>query len=341
MDKQLKVGILFDFKGGPYGGGNQFLKALADGLDAARAYASSPQIADVVIANANPGNIKNILSYVMTRKNTCKKQGLVLRVDGPISLIRENAKWSDWIIGASINNFADGIIFQSKWSREKNKELISIKPNFETVIYNAPNQKVFRAKNRGNHLRDEVIKLIAVSWSANEKKGFSTYRYLDDHLDTARYQMTFIGNSPITFKNIRQLPPMSSDRLSQELQEHDIYVTASENDPCSNALIEALAMGLPAVARNSGGHPELVRKGGALFDDNKDVLPTIDLVSNNLGDYRCGIPVFSLSATTDQYLTFCEKIFSYVNKGSNKPKNGRCLAKKKAVALGYCNRLIH
>ena len=40
-----------------------------------------------------------------------------------------------------------------------------------------------------------------------------------------------------------------------------IFIAASENDPCSNALVEALACGLPAVYRDSGGHGELA--GGA------------------------------------------------------------------------------
>ena len=48
----------------------------------------------------------------------------------------------------------------------------------------------------------------------------------------------------------------------------DAFLLPSTNEPCSVALIEALASGLPVIASRSGGNPDLVREGvtGLLFE---------------------------------------------------------------------------
>ena len=138
---------------------------------------------------------------------------------------------------------ADGIIFQSNWCKEQNKKLFGISSKYETVIYNAPDNEIFNREGKKEFNPDRKIKLIATSWSSNWRKGFGIYKFLDENLDFSKYEMTFVGNSPIEFKNIRWLKPVPSEKLARILKEHDIYITASQNDPCSNALIEALSCG--------------------------------------------------------------------------------------------------
>ena len=116
-------------------------------------------------------------------------------------------------------------------------------------------------------------------------KGFNVYKFLDDTLDFGRYEMTFVGRSPIKFNRIQHVPPQPSEELAEVLRQHDIFVTASRNDPCSNALIEALHCGLPAVVRNDGGHPEIVGEAGELFEDERDVLDAIGKVAQNYEYY--------------------------------------------------------
>ena len=52
------------------------------------------------------------------------------------------------------------------------------------------------------------------------------------------------------------------------LRDADLFVLPSTNEPCSVALIEALAAGVPALVSASGGNVDLVRDGetGRLFD---------------------------------------------------------------------------
>ena len=56
----------------------------------------------------------------------------------------------------------------------------------------------------------------------------------------------------------------------ERLREADWFVMPSLNEPCSAALIEAMALGLPALVSASGGNPTIVSAGrtGLLFEPN-------------------------------------------------------------------------
>ncbi len=82
----------------------------------------------------------------------------------------------------------------------------------------------------------------------------------------------------------------------------DCYVAASIDDPCSNALLEALACGLPALFRRSGGHPELVGEGGVGFDGPDDAAAALDRLAAELDDRRSAIVVPALGEVADAYL---------------------------------------
>ncbi len=58
----------------------------------------------------------------------------------------------------------------------------------------------------------------------------------------------------------------SSVDVAAELRQSDLFVLPSVNEPCSVALMEALALGLPAIVSDSGGGPDIVKPGcGLLF----------------------------------------------------------------------------
>ena len=63
--------------------------------------------------------------------------------------------------------------------------------------------------------------------------------------------------------------PVETKELSSMMQNYDGYITASQNDPCSNSLCEAAQFGLKILALNDGGHPEVCEKyecANILFD---------------------------------------------------------------------------
>jgi len=301
-----KIHILFKFIEGPWGGGNQFLKALREYLRKEDVYSERPTDANVILFNSYPFGSEYLFNSAIKLKKNGDKI-LIHRIDGPIYSIRG----SDQIIDRAIYNFnrllADGTIFQSKWSRDKNYELGIEKSPHETIIMNAPDPAIFNPE--GKRPPDKKIRLVATSWSGNIRRGFEIYRYLDEHLDFNRYEMTFVGNSPVEFKSIKYLKAVPSGELAGILKEHDIYITASRNDPCSNALIEALHCGLPAVARNDGGHPEIVGEAGTLFDDEEGVIGAIEKVAQNYAHFQAQIKLPTSDEIGQRYCEFVLSIY--------------------------------
>lgn len=227
---------------------------------------------------------------------------MVHRVDGPIGVYRGEDDGSDRKIWEVNHDLATATVFQSHYSLNKHLEL-----GFEflnpTVIPNSVNPFIFHPRGRlaisdGNR----KIKIIATSWSDNPRKGGPIYQWLEENLDWNRYEFTFVGRTKTSFKRVNHIPPCPSETLAGILRQHDIYITASQDDPCSNALIEALACGLPAVYLNSGGHPELVGAGGCGFSAPEEALSAINIIADNYAGYQSQIHVTPMSEVALRYL---------------------------------------
>lgn len=329
----MQVHILYNFQEGPWGGGNQFLKALKKEFERRGVYAKEAGDADVVLFNSH-----HFFGDVFKLKKKFPEKIFIHRVDGPLGLYRGSDEILDKIIFQFSELLADGIVFQSRWSKEQNQKLYLTESRYETVVHNAPDSSIFNRQNKKPFKSQEKIKLIAVSWSSNIKKGFDIYKYLDGALDFSKYEMVFVGNSPFIFKNIKQKKSVPSRELAEVLKNQDIYITASQKDPCSNSLLEALSCGLPALALNDGGHTELVQGGGELFSDKQEVIEKTNKVVGNYSYYQSRIPEFSIQEAANGYYRFAEKIFNDVRNKTYQPKrvtllSGLKLLKIKAMLL--------
>jgi len=187
------------------------------------------------------------------------------------------------------------------------------KSKYETKIINAPEPTIFNLEGK-KHLQEEKVKLIAISWSGNIRKGFDIYKFLDENLDFNKYEMTFVGNSPIVFKNVKWITPVPTKELADILKRHDIFVIASKADACSNTLIEALHCGLPAVARNAASHPEIIGAAGEFFEGKRDVITAIEKVIHDYTYYQQRIKIPTLDEVGQRYYEFAQTIYEdYLN----------------------------
>ena len=239
-------------------------------------------------------------------KKTYPNKVYVHRIDGPMRLYNNMEDIRDHIVYALNQEYADATIFQSNWSYTANLEMgMNINKPF-SIIPNAPDPQIFNKDYEKKE--DDKLKLIATSWSDNVKKGFKYYDFLDKNLDFDKYQFSFVGRSPIKFKNINMLGALSTQEVAETLRNHDVYITASEHDPCSNSLIEALTCGLPVVALNSGGHSELVQNGGLLFESTEDLLDKLEEMLCNTDELRDNISVKTIKDIANEYVSFFEKM---------------------------------
>ncbi len=321
----MKIHILWEFTENPWGGGNQFLKALKKQFVKIGVYTDNPADADIILFNSH-----QFQKQALQLKHSYPQTIFVHRVDGPLSQTRgETGISTDKKIFFCNNLIADGTVFQSAWSREESYRLGMQKNRFETCIINAPDPEIFYPKpTHTKNLSDQKIRLITTTWSSNPRKGFDIYHYLDEHLDFKKYSMTFVGNADKPFRNIEIIPPVPSEDLASILRSHDIFIAASKNEPCSNSFLEALHCGLPAIARNNSSYPELLDGNGMLFEGKEDVIEKIESVAQHLDDYQSAMSVVHISKIAILYTTFFQTIQQAVSRNSYFPK--------KLPLLDYC-----
>jgi glycosyltransferase involved in cell wall biosynthesis len=325
----VKIHILYDFQEAPWGGGNQFLKALKREFERQGIYAGNPLKTHVILFNSHH-QLKDILKL----KANNPSKVLIHRL-GPIFYYHRGKKWKpyDQSIIKLTNEISDAVVFQSKWAWQEAMRLRLSKHQSCKVIYNAVDPAIFNKSNKNGFNPKGKIKLIATSWSSNWHKGFDIYRFLDENLDFKKYAMTFIGNSLIKFKNIKWIKPIPSQKLAGILGQYDIYIIASRLEACSNSLIEAISCGLPTVAINSGSNPELIQEGGKLFDGEMNVLAKIEEVAQHYDCFQSNLPCFSIEEAAQRYYEFAEGIYDGVQKGTHKAKKVNFLTRMRFLEM--------
>ena len=301
----MKIHILFPVTKKNKGGGNQFLRLLQNSFIEKGVY-SGIEDADFVLFNSHQD-----VRGVINAKKKYPDKIFVHRVDGPMKLYNTMSDRRDDIVYTCNKYLADATIFQSDYSRRENYRLgLGLKPN-EAVIFNAVDSRIYRSLDKEHCKKGEKIKIFANSWSTNINKGFDVYKYLDDSLDFSKFEMTFVGNSLYEYKNIKMLSPLDSQGIARALNDNDIYISASKNECCSNAIIEAISCGIPVVVHNSGGNPEIMQKAqypGLLFEEKTEIKDILDKILNNYDNYIYHGDYFGTERAVNEYIDFLECI---------------------------------
>jgi len=294
-----EIVFFHEFHKPPFGGGNQFLIALKKQLEMRGLDTGTNRVGPntrVCLFNSHCFNF-NALRNAADRFNP----RFIHRVDGPIGAYRGEDDGTDRKIWQINHEIADVTVFQSEYSLRKHKEM-KLEFKNPVIIHNAVDPEIFNPKGRiGTPDGKRKIRIIASSWSNNPRKGGPVYKWIEDHLDWDRYEFTFIGRTRQNFTKIKTIDARPSEELADILRQHDVFITASQEDPCSNALLEALSCGLPVVYLNSGGHPELVKDAGEPFASNEESLIALDKVAKDYGRYQSKIQVDSIERVAERY----------------------------------------
>jgi glycosyltransferase involved in cell wall biosynthesis len=292
------LSLFHEFAPPPTGGGHQFLRALLSELERRGLVVEANRI-----SSGTPLCLFNSFNFDFRRLRRLARPDcrMVHRVDGPIGVYRGFDDGTDGRIAKLNRDLADATIAQSRYSLEAHRTL-GIELVGPVVIPNAVDPAIFHRPDVPEPLGSRKVRLIATSWSDNPNKGADVLSWLDRHLDSVRFELTFVGRPSETYSRIRTLGPLPSSSLAAELRRHDLFIAASRHDPASNALLEALACGLPAAYRKSGGHPELVGEGGLPFDEPEELPEVLDRLVLELDERREAIATPSLSEIADRYL---------------------------------------
>ena len=292
------VAVFHEFHRPPYGGGNQFLLALLGEL---RRRGLAVEVNR--LSGRTPACLYNSFNFDFRRLRRFARDGarMVHRVDGPIGVYRGFDDGTDRRIADINHALADATVFQSRYSLDKHQEL-GLELRNPVVIPNSVDPTIFHPPAVHEPLEGRRLRVITTSWSDNPRKGADALAWLDRNLDFDSFEVTFAGNTQTRFDHIRIVAPIPSEQLADLLRTHDVFLATSRDDPCSNALLEGLACGLPAAFLHSGGHPELVGEAGLGFDDPEELPVVLARLRDELDERRAAIRVPPLAEVADRYL---------------------------------------
>jgi len=298
--RRIDLALFHDFAPAPAGGAHQSLRALAEELRR-----RGVRVANNTLAPSTRAVLFNSFNFDFDRLRVLARRAggarLVHRVGAVTSLYRGVDDGTDARVAAINAEIADATIAISHATIDMYRS-IGIELVDPHVVYNPCDESIFNAVGREPFSRARRTRVIATSWSSNPRKGGPIYAWLDEHLDWNRYEFTFAGNVSSPLRRARHIAPVPSGELAALLRTHDVYLTATEHDAYSNALVEALSCGLPAIYLDSGGSAEAVKEAGFGFTDREQIPALLDRLVDEYEDRQALISLPSLAEVADGYL---------------------------------------
>ena len=101
--------------------------------------------------------------------------------------------------------------------------------------------------------------------------------------------------------------PGFTDNLQKEMSKYDVFLLTSKYEGFGNVIIQAMAAGLPVIAKkNTGGPDDIINiSNGVLFNDQIElikILKDIEPNSFNKNDLHSTASKYSISNICDSYL---------------------------------------
>ncbi len=299
----MKIAIGMNLQSGPFGGGNQFGKSLANYLT---------EHGEDVVFNLNDTDIDiillteprkhlascafdtlDILNYI----NNCNKTTLLVHRINECDERKGTKTVNKQLILAS--SIVDHTVYIASWLINLFKKQ-GLSSKNHSIILNGADETVFKKYNPD--IKKEGASIVTHHWGAAYQKGWDIYKYLDELLEQDKYQnikFHYIGNHLDGYipKNIIYHTPKSGEELARALSLHDIYLTASINEPAGMHHIEGALCGLPILYRNSGALPEYCDGYGVIFNGIDDFEDALNKLLDDLPAYQKRMSSYNNTAT--------------------------------------------
>ncbi|HTW96826.1 MAG TPA: hypothetical protein VMD74_04190 [Candidatus Methylomirabilis sp.] len=187
--------------------------------------------------------------------------------------------------------YADALTFVAGWLKPllEKQGLDTDKPN--KIILHGGNTKFFNTTGKQFWDGQRRMRIVTHHWGGNYSKGHDFYLRLDELLTNPefgdKFEFTFIGNLPpgVVYKNTKILKINDAAELGEELKKHDVYLTASRNEPAGMHHIEGALCGLPVLYLDSGALKEYNEGYGLEFNTDNFEAKLLEMY-NNFDLYR-------------------------------------------------------
>jgi glycosyltransferase involved in cell wall biosynthesis len=297
----MKVYISFKLQSNG-SGGNNFLKYLFNAFSEYSFQALNARQADIILINSHHKIIKNLI-YKMIFPSKI----FIHRIDGKLSLHRNLKLWDSLVILQN-KYIADFSIFQSNWSKEIWSNDISTKKS--CVILNSVDANIFKQKKIKKI--SSPVKIVFSSWSSNKNKGITLAKELQKYAQELNFQILHTGIKLVSIDEWLQSPSYTDQKnIAAQLKRCDIFFSPTMNESCSNSILEAMAVGLPVLALNSGGNRQVISGAGELFNEPEELIRKLKIMIRNYDQYKMKLHKVNLkNDATKQYLTLMHELFN-------------------------------
>jgi hypothetical protein len=318
----MRVFMNFSEVRGPYGGANSFLRALSHAFrERGMKITSDPAAAfDVALLNAlTAGLDRNTVERLADRGKPLVHRKVGYRASGSPDMrsVSDGIVYGDRV-QVEFTPYLTHTVFQSAYSRD-----VFLQSGFDgpyTVIHNGADERVFnrsvrswrfgRTRERAYWDGAQPLRVVVSTWSTDENKGFEDYRTIDRSFVGRRdVELSLVGRIPSgeRFESFRIRPPRRRQALAALLKQQHVVLQLARHETCSNALIEGINCGLPAVYLDSGANLEVASRYGTPYEGDLDAaLARIhESYSEIVG--RIAVNPYRISLVTAKYLDVLQR----------------------------------
>ena len=190
------------------------------------------------------------------------------------------------------------------------------------VISNAINSKLFYRKNKielrkyfGYNEEDFIVAFVG---QFTERKGVKRLSNALTLLNDDNIKVLFIGTGTETpsYNEFLIKGAVSHDLLPDYLNCADIFVLPTSNEGCSNAIIEAMACGLPIISSDLPFNYDILNKKNAILVDPYDITAIANAIKflkvneDKRNEMSSNAIKTSLELTLDKR---AQKVLEYIN----------------------------
>lgn len=169
-------------------------------------------------------------------------------------------------------DYVNGVVCVSSKNQQESIELGLTTKTKCIVIPNAVNPKLFHRMNKMECRRQlgfplDIFIVIYVGWF-NERKGISRLIQALKTIDGKPVYSIFIGgNTILDIPNVLFSGRVVHDKLPIYLNAADVFVLPTLHEGCCNAIIEALACGLPIISSNLPFNKDILNEKNSILVD--------------------------------------------------------------------------
>lgn len=191
-----------------------------------------------------------------------------------------------------VKDYMSGVVSVSSKNLQECLSLGLINKAKSIVIPNAVDGGLFYPRNktelRKKYCFNDDDFIVSFTGQFIPRKGTLRLSQALESLKDDNIKAIFMGRGPEvpTYKNILHSGTVNHDELANYLACSDLFVLPTENEGCSNAIIEAMACGLPIVSTDAPFNHDILNETNSIMIDCHNVDQIAAAIKKLKGDFQ-------------------------------------------------------